>query len=335
MSFDIRKNYKGDPGRFLKTLSGLYGAPPGGIAPAAGAFANLIFSFRRGAKEYVLRLTPELHRMTAHIEGELDWLGYLAERDVPVVRTVKSEKGRLLEKIPVDGSYLSAVCFEKAEGTIAAELDNFRDAGLVREWGRVMGRMHALAKTYVPASENIRRYDWHDDLYLKTEKYVPENQPLVLDKFRELKKQLASLGRDRDSYALIHADFHMRNFFVDDGRITLFDFDDCQYCWLAADIAVSLFSTIIRPHPDKKRAGAAAEFLGPFLEGYAGENKLDREQLKHLPLFLKLREIINYIDGYNHWDFNNLTKKQNEIIERYRFNIEHDIPVVDMDFTKL
>jgi Ser/Thr protein kinase RdoA (MazF antagonist) len=198
-----------------------------------------------------------------------------------------------------------------------------------------MGRMHVLAGGYKPASGGTRRHEWYDDAYLKTEKSVPSGQSLVLDKFRDLKKSLHQLDKDNNSYGLIHADFHMRNFFVDEGKITLFDFDDCQYCWLAADIAVSLFSIAGRARSGQRKPEAAKEFLGPFLESYFRENELDKKQLARLPLFLKLREMINYIDGHTHWDLNNLTHNQKKLIERYRFNIENDIPVIDMDFTNL
>jgi len=45
---------------------------------------------------------------------------------------------------------------------------------------------------------------------------------------------------------LIHTDVHAGNFFVDDGRITVFDFDDSSYQWFASDIAIALYYTIWR-----------------------------------------------------------------------------------------
>ena len=334
MSAEIRKYLKGNPEPVITAVSERFGIPSDCIRPVAGTFANLMYVVRYDAQDYILRLTPETHRSTALIESELHWIDFLAGHDVPVVATESLNNNRRLEKIPVNDSCLSAVCFKKAEGVIAAELDKHWDDKLFKEWGRVMGRMHAVTKDYLPEPEGVRRYDWYDDAYLKTEKYVPSNQPLVLQKFRRLKERLTLLDKDRNSYALIHADFHKRNFFVHNGNITLFDFDDCQYCWLAADIAVSLFSVVAKSHPGRRNTEVASGFLEPFLEGYAAENILDIKWLGQLPLFLKLREMINYIDGHTHWDLNNLSPNQKKMIERCRFNIENDIPVIDMDFTR-
>jgi len=43
-----------------------------------------------------------------------------------------------------------------------------------------------------------------------------------------------------ESYGLVHCDVNPTNFYVNDGQITLFDFDDCAYNWFINDIAVAL-----------------------------------------------------------------------------------------------
>jgi Ser/Thr protein kinase RdoA (MazF antagonist) len=58
---------------------------------------------------------------------------------------------------------------------------------------------------------------------------------------------LRSLPTPVDGYGLLHTDLHHGNFFVDEGRITAFDFDDIGYNWFASDIAVLLLRAISFP----------------------------------------------------------------------------------------
>jgi hypothetical protein len=39
---------------------------------------------------------------------------------------------------------------------------------------------------------------------------------------------------------LVHSDLNPTNFHVNDGQLTLFDFDDCTYNWLINEIAIAL-----------------------------------------------------------------------------------------------
>ncbi|MBN1211543.1 MAG: phosphotransferase [candidate division Zixibacteria bacterium] len=335
MTDGLIKNYEGDINRVLEEVAAKYGWEFENIKPVAGYFANLVYEIEKNNRVYILRLTHLSHRSPQQIEAELLWIRYLAEHDVPVIRSVSSTAGNLFEKIESEGELFTAAVFDKARGVIAGELEDGWDKTLFQEWGRVTGRMHALAKSYSPGDGSARRYDWFDDAYLQSDRYVPDNQPRVLEKFHLLIDNLHGLPIDNESYGLIHADFHKRNFFVDAGRITLFDFDDCQYCWFISDIAISLFSVIAREKRESARPDVAREFLKYFLEGYSRENKIDPAWLGNLPLFLKLREMINYIDGCTHWDFNRLSPGQRRFVDKYRFNIENDVPLVDMDFTNL
>jgi Ser/Thr protein kinase RdoA (MazF antagonist) len=335
MTEGVIKNYEGNLDGVLSAVAAKYGWESSHIKPIPGYFANLIYEVEKRGGFRILRLSHSSHRPPSSIEAELDWIKYLEEHEVPVVRAVLSDKGHLFEIVEVEDGCFSAVVFEKARGVIAGELKDGWHSDLFREWGRVMGRMHALAKAYSPGDGRPRRYEWFDDAYLKTDRHIPADQPRVKEKFHLLIDKLHLLPKNDDSYGLIHADFHKRNFFVDEGRITLFDFDDCQYCWFAGDIAVSLFSVIVREKEEAKRIAAARGFLEYFLEGYTAENMLDPAWLTRLPLFLKLREMINYIDGSVHWDMNRLTSGQKVFIDNYRFNIENDVPLIDMDFSKL
>jgi len=100
-----------------------------------------------------------------------------------------------------------------------------------------------------------------------------------------------ALPRDPSAYGLIHTDLHGGNFMLDvqDGRVTLLDFDDCAYGWYAMDIAMCLHDfCVLAPQPDKN--AYAAHFLPNFLRGYLAFYPLEPIWIERLPLFLKLVE---------------------------------------------
>ncbi len=97
----------------------------------------------------------------------------------------------------------------------------------------------------------------------------------MLTKYRDLRAYLDTLPQDSDSYGLVHSDFYFSNFFVDDSKITLFDFDDCCYAWFVYDIAMSLFYTLSHNSVHAADLAKGRHFLSTYMEGYLGENNLD------------------------------------------------------------
>ena len=144
---------------------------------------------------------------------------------------------------------------------------------------------------------------------------------------------LTALPKDRESYGLIHQDAHGGNFFVHEGQITLFDFDDCVYSWFIYDIAMVLFYAAMFK---EDMAAYTADFMSEFLRGYSQENKLDPVWLKELPYFLKLREIDLY--ALIHFSFD-LENEDDPWVTGYmdgrKEHIDAGIPYIDFDWESL
>ncbi|OQY33837.1 MAG: hypothetical protein B6I38_03100 [Anaerolineaceae bacterium 4572_5.1] len=101
--------------------------------------------------------------------------------------------------------------------------------------------------------------------------WLPKNEAKTLARDHELKTYIDTLPKDRAGYGLIHQDAHGGNFFIKDGAITLFDFDDCMYGWFIYDIAMVLFYAALGK---EDMAAFTKTFMGDFLQGYAQENML-------------------------------------------------------------
>ena len=296
-------------------------------------FESFIYEFERDGGEYILRIGHSSRRSEAHIQGEVDWINYLAAGGAGVSRSISSGYGQLVEHIDDgQGEKFLATAFVKAQGTFPSQV-GWTDE-LYETYGRAIGQMHALAKDYQPANPAWARPDWDDDAMMIADKSLPDSDVMVIKKYEELLSYLKSLPKDKDSYGLTHFDPHGGNFYVDEQRcITLFDFDDCAYCWFAHDIAIVLFYLV---NDAEDKPAFTDKFMSIFLKGYAQDNQIDPKWLKEIPYFLKLREIDLYAVIHRSFDVENL---DHPWVARYmdgrKEKIENEIPFVDFDFTTL
>ncbi|MBN1211542.1 MAG: phosphotransferase [candidate division Zixibacteria bacterium] len=314
----------------LKEAADRYGTAPDELR-RLGSFESIVCEFEREGKAYIMKVTHSLHRTPELIQGELEWVNHLADGGVSVSRAVLSGRGRLVEKIEVGDSYFLVYVFEKALGHLA-QSDRWND-DLFEKWGAVLGRMHARTRSFTPSREEYRRFLWHEDYTMDIERYIPPSEPKVLEKCRTLKDKLHTLPVAKDYFGLVHCDVHHGNFFVNDGNITVFDFDDCQYHWFAFDIAIPLFYVLRDSRVNPDDTAFADNFMSLFLKGYKKENPVDRFWLERIPLFLKIREMELYFlivsdrpENLNGWC--------NRFMEGRRERIEKEIPVIDIDFSR-
>ncbi len=296
-------------------------------------FESFIYEFDRQSRGYILRLAHSIRRTRALINSEVDWLNYLHAHGVGVARAIESDDGELVEAIDDGhGGQFLATAFERAKGE-RLKREHWTPAFLTT-YGELIGRMHALTKEYEPSRPEWRRGHWNDPAMLDIIHFLPPDQVVVRERFRDLLASLAKLAITRETYGLIHQDAHSGNFFVDDqGKITLFDFDDCTYSWFANDIAIVLFY-VLAVAEDKP--ALTRHFLPPFLEGYRRHNRLAPEWLPTLARFLTLREIDLYGVIYRSFDVSNLPDDDwiLQFMAGRRERIEAGLPFVDIDFSE-
>lgn len=317
----------------LNTAMQRYGIAAGEIK-LLDSFESFIYRFERSGGRFILRIGHSQRRSPDLIRGEVDWINYLAAGGVSVARAVHSAHGNLVETVSdeQDSEFL-CTAFVHAPGE-APRRNRINDR-IIRNYGRLIGKMHALSKSYQVSDPAWKRYRWDSLENSYAERFMPAKEGLVLEKYRQVVVHLQSLSCDADSFGMIHQDAHPGNFFVaEDDTLTLFDFDDCVYGHFIYDIAMVLFYTAIN---DPDPAAFTGRFMPVFLSGYGEENSLDPAWLAELPWFMKLREIDLFAAIHaSEADGDNPDHPWSRMfMQGRRERIEQDIPVISFDWKSL
>jgi len=316
----------------LATACRRYGIPSGSVKLLDG-FESIIYEFTRPDGDFILRIGHSSRRTPALICGEVDWINTLADAGVGVARAIYSRSGDLVEPL-ADGHGGQFLCtaFVKARGCIARE-EHFNER-LYLNYGQLLGRMHAAAKTYQPSNPAWRRYAWDSDENNTPDRQIPPEDHVIHARYKAVFDHLRSLSRDSEGYGMIHQDAHLGNLFVDeDYALTLFDFDDCVYGHFIYDIAMVLF--YISMHDEEDPARFTAAFMPVFLQGYRQHNRLHGCWLCEIPHFLKLREIDLFAAILSTYGETPQDEWCAGYMQGRRARIENDIPYLVFDWDSL
>lgn len=301
-----------------------------------GAWQNFIYQYQKNGNSYILRFTPSSHRSNDLVQGELDWISYLADNGISVSQPIRSIQGNYTECIEGENCYFTVTAFVKARGRKIGYPECLNDNSLYLRLGQMTGSIHALSQKYEPLSEATQRQDWDNNYYLQhLTRFVPLEQKLVHERSAELIKQLQiTLTKSRHCYGLIHGDIGVGNFMVNErGGITLFDFDEAQYSWFVEDIAIPLYYLVYVYGGEEGKEAREAQtrrFLDYFLAGYTQHHSIEAHWLRQIPLFLRLRELIVYTGMYRSSDLTKLNPWAQDYLAESRVRIEKGLPIVDI-----
>ncbi|MCJ8008457.1 phosphotransferase enzyme family protein [Lederbergia wuyishanensis] len=270
-----------------------------------GGNVNHVYQYpaENGQPSRILRLSNQNWRNEKEALAELHFIEYLFDNGVSVPKIFPSKAGKLVEKV-TDHYHVSV--FSKAPGRIPTEED--WNEKMFINWGRIVGQMHLLTKSYIPLNETKRR-DWIEEPWMDMMRHLPSEEPIARQKAREMLNWLETLPKDKKNYGLVHCDLHAHNIFATlDGTITAFDFDDCCYHWFAYDIAIILYSVILRYNRQDNKSNTlddnVAWFLDSFLKGYQEVHSFEDWWLKAMPKLLNYRRLLdyNFLHQRYNWD---------------------------------
>jgi amicoumacin kinase len=283
---------------------------PGSLAEACSAdlstftllgnSQNVVFEFQnRWGEERILRLSAHSHRTDSEIAGELAWVQRLHDQGRRVCPAIPFSDGELIRPLKFGEEPYTAVIFERAKGKPVERSDLGDD--LSYRHGEALGSIHAIP------FQLVGRKPWPLERYFgpDIEAYVPDPwRATVWDRCRTLLEEAqATTG----PIGPLHFDLSYSNLFLDDGRLTVFDFDNCAEGPLVADVAAALYGSIFtaqRRSPGADRSCFAhpqtsknlESVWTPFVAGYRSQSNWPQEWASQLPIWfqaLYLRSVVH------------------------------------------
>ena len=259
-----------------------------------------------GEKRYILRASELEDRTEQDYLAETEFIHYLAVNGALVADVIPSVNGKAVECVEAEGKKIYLSLFAYAKGMLMCDNGyRYRDGAPLEEYfyntGKALGAIHRLSRQYQPVHRRPSFFDKYNMDYIGR---------LIPDRYAELKQAIArrletyrTLPTDGEAYGLVHFDFSDGNYHVDmtTGRITVFDFDNCIYCWYMFDLAHVWTHGVgwYRHIPDpKKRMEGMKHYFDTVLEGYRSETDVPDEMLEKLPLFIDMTIIENVVDEF-------------------------------------
>lgn len=310
---------------FTDSILQLYDPAEGELVEINDGFHNKVYS----SGNLIFRVSPSKRRKQIDIINELAVINELYEYGLPVSLPVKSVRDRLVESID---EHHFVVAFEKAKGTsIDVTKPHVWNNELFYKWGHVMGKLHSAGKK-IKVDRPIWTAHQPDLLNL----FPKITSKPIAEKYKQLLNHLVNFPLTPDLYGLIHNDFHQGNIFVNEGRLTVFDFDDCAYHWFAYDLAASFYHAYWQASSfTPENTQFSKEFWEHFLRGYQQEHTLSMELIQQIPLFLKIREIFLYTLFLEKWNFDHLQDWQAFTLANLKHHIETGKPYSDVNFSEM
>ena len=229
----------------LPTILELYGLNEYKIdlIPPHSTGVNLVCTCEKdGACAMVIRIAFSGDKNINDFLGETEFVRYLYENGGNVSNVVCSLNGNMVEEIAYNNHIFYICLFEKAKGIRFPDNGyKYREGVPIREYfynsGKVLGKLHQLAKEYSPVHRRYAFLDKYTVDYI--EKLIPESLSLVKKKIYEIFKIVNELEKNNESYGMIHSDYNDGNYCIDyeTGAITVFDFDESCFSWYMLDLA--------------------------------------------------------------------------------------------------
>lgn len=321
----------------LPALSALYGLQGHAfrLIPAHEGGRNAVYRCEReGAATRMLRIAFLPDRSHADFLAETEYIRYLAAHGGGVADVLPSRSGSLVEAVTHGGHTFYACLFEAARGQALADNHyRYREGVPLDEYffqcGKTLGKLHQLSKEYTPTHRRYAFFDKYNTAYLQS--LLPGSLSLLRERCSALLKSLADLDRGREAYGMVHFDYGDGNYRIDydDGRITVFDFDNACHCWYLFDLASVWRNGVgwvqFEPDAAKRRRFMDAHF-DTVLRGYRSETRLDDAMLERLPLFVQAVVLENIVDAFEVMKSNGEAPACDEELSYLAKCLEDDIP---------
>jgi len=257
---------------------------------------NTIYRVDAGRKKesFILRITSGRQRTVDEIAGELDFQLYLYQGGASVVTPLPTTDGGYILCTDMEGQALFITAFSWAEGLNWDERCDYEPEKLV-SIGKELGKIHKLSMAYTPVQVQKRRLWSESQHLLKAPALFRAYHAGLYDAFRQCMENMHTLPADSGVFGLTHGDYLLSNYMIgENNRATVIDFDECEYSWYAADIAICMHCYLVGADPAalSSRSKDAETMLYNLLLGYTSETAIHTETLFRLQSFFKVRDFV-------------------------------------------
>jgi Ser/Thr protein kinase RdoA (MazF antagonist) len=309
----------------LELCAAAYGLRAGELS-FISASQNHVYRAERDGARSILRITHDRCHTLPEVQGELRWVTWLRDEascDDFVCAPYPSPQGALVETVIHEGETFLVTRFQHAAGRPLEEQDLTPE--LFHLMGRRLGRLHRHTIGYVEDPKQPRRH-WFQSRLLNEdlERHLPPGREAFKEAVRALIAELRKLPVIPTSYGMVHGDFYYGNCYTDEGRLRLFDFDNCEHAYFLHDLATAYYDCVFNRLTRRQRAedlpGFSRDFWEHFLAGYTEQAlELDRTALRK---FLILREAVIYVHYHRIYDMSTRPKEVQEGVDQMRRNVE-------------
>ncbi|MBP5492280.1 MAG: phosphotransferase [Clostridiales bacterium] len=304
------------------------------VSAHEGGRNRIVVCVKEEEKKYVLRISDLSDRTKEDYLAETEFIRYLADNGAPVADVIPSKNGKLVECIEEKEGPTYISLFEYAKGMLM--VDNgyrYREGAPLEEYfynmGKALGAIHRLSKAYKPEHKRIAFFDKYTMDYIG--KLIPDQYSDLKEAIRRRLESYTELPVDNDGFGLVHFDYCDGNYHVDmkTGDITVFDFDNCIYCWYMFDLAHIWTHGVgwcqFEKDP-KKRMAFMDHYFETVLEGYRSETDVAQELLDQLQLFIDMTIIELLVDEFE------CAAREGELPDEEDIGISINILVHDVPF---
>lgn len=202
---------------------------------------------------YNLRICSPLLQDKSVLEDELYWLEYVSQRTQTLVpRPIANDQGELLTTLYTDEGNRFSCLFAWIDGEDARKSIS---VPVLYEIGRSVASLHQIAREFAFPHERTdfrRGYCFDRTLVASHRGWIEvhrqeigtENYGLLHAAIDWLLEGFERIGETRENYGFIHADLHLGNFLVQDGQVSVIDFDQLgrgHYLYDIATLMVDLY----------------------------------------------------------------------------------------------
>ena len=253
------------------------------------------------SKNFALRININSPRSTENIRAEVAWVQFL--QDVNGIHTatpIANKDGQFITNLSHarSGRELNCILYSWLEGE---EIGDEPTIEQLRILGQTMALMHNASKDFIlPKDSALPSFHdpfWETEDFLLSDKSKLESQDmqLIAAAFKEIISRTDALY-SRENPQMIHADLHGWNMKWNEGKLSIFDFDDCGIGLPIQDIATALYY-LDTPEQDEA-----------MLNGYRSVRQLPPHTKADLEMLLIHRRLmlLNYLYETNNQEHQEL-----------------------------